>query len=242
VRPEYPDALIQDVMEFGGLRAGMRVLEVGAGTGLATLPVARRGLRVHCIEPSHAMAAILAAKCASMPNVTVDVVDFSQVPLERSGYDAVIAAQCWQYLHPVVRLQKSAHALGDRRILAVFWNSMPYPTGQLATKFNETFREYAPEVLPEAGRAVSAARRPQQRFAADTDLFEDVILKNYHGERVYSADEYISLLNTYGEYPALPAHRRSALYAALREHISQSDGRVEMGYNTILHMARRSSR
>ena len=60
-RPSYPDALFDTIIEFGELHAGDRALEIGAGTGKATAGFATRGLRVHALEPSPAMAAILRA-------------------------------------------------------------------------------------------------------------------------------------------------------------------------------------
>jgi ubiquinone/menaquinone biosynthesis C-methylase UbiE len=43
VRPGYPEELFEDVVSLSGVPAGGRVLEVGCGTGQATLPLARRG-------------------------------------------------------------------------------------------------------------------------------------------------------------------------------------------------------
>jgi len=42
VRPSYPDALADEVLA----RAGRRVLEIGAGTGKATVVFARRGASI----------------------------------------------------------------------------------------------------------------------------------------------------------------------------------------------------
>ncbi|HYX84607.1 MAG TPA: methyltransferase domain-containing protein, partial [Gaiellales bacterium] len=49
-RPEYPEALFDELMRLSGLAAGDRVLEVGCGTGIATRPLVDRGLRVTCVE------------------------------------------------------------------------------------------------------------------------------------------------------------------------------------------------
>src|ERR671933_454382 len=45
-RPLYPPELFDDLVAYAGLEAGSRVLEIGCGTGQATLPLAERGLAV----------------------------------------------------------------------------------------------------------------------------------------------------------------------------------------------------
>lgn len=47
-----------------GADRGAPVLEVGAGTGKATLALAERGLAVTCLEPDPRMAAVLRSNAA----------------------------------------------------------------------------------------------------------------------------------------------------------------------------------
>ena len=48
-RPVYPPDVFDDVVTLAGLGEGARVLEIGCGTGQATLPLAERGFEVTCI-------------------------------------------------------------------------------------------------------------------------------------------------------------------------------------------------
>ncbi len=57
-RPGYPDELIDDVVALAGLRPRSRVVEIGCGTGKATLPLAEGGLRITCVELGASLAAI----------------------------------------------------------------------------------------------------------------------------------------------------------------------------------------
>jgi protein-L-isoaspartate O-methyltransferase len=49
-RPGYPPALFDDLAGLAGMGPGSRVLEIGPGTGQATLPLAERGCRVMAVE------------------------------------------------------------------------------------------------------------------------------------------------------------------------------------------------
>ncbi|MFD0563837.1 methyltransferase domain-containing protein [Kitasatospora saccharophila] len=52
-RPSYPDALFDELERLSGRPlAGADVLDVGAGTGIATRLLAGRGARVVAVEPS----------------------------------------------------------------------------------------------------------------------------------------------------------------------------------------------
>ena len=49
-RPVCPPQLFDDLIDLAGLEAGDRLLEIGCGTGQATVPLAERGLNVTAIE------------------------------------------------------------------------------------------------------------------------------------------------------------------------------------------------
>jgi protein-L-isoaspartate O-methyltransferase len=49
-RPVCPPRLFGDLIQLAGLRAGDRVVEIGCGTGQATVPLAERGLAVTAVE------------------------------------------------------------------------------------------------------------------------------------------------------------------------------------------------
>src|SRR5690348_12391492 len=55
-RLEYPEELFADLIAVTGIAPGDRLLEIGCATGKATLPLARRGFRVTCLEPGPRLA------------------------------------------------------------------------------------------------------------------------------------------------------------------------------------------
>jgi protein-L-isoaspartate O-methyltransferase len=67
-RPLYPERLFDRLVSVTGLQPGDRVLEVGAGPGKATLPLARRGLRITALEPGPALAARARRDLAGCPS------------------------------------------------------------------------------------------------------------------------------------------------------------------------------
>ena len=56
-RPSYPDEIFDDLVALCGLEPGAPILEIGCGTGKATLSLAERRVRVVCIELGENLAA-----------------------------------------------------------------------------------------------------------------------------------------------------------------------------------------
>lgn len=70
-RPGYPEALFEDLVQLSGIPAGGRILEIGPGTGQATLPLARRGFSVLGLELGASMARLCRRNLAAFPNVRI---------------------------------------------------------------------------------------------------------------------------------------------------------------------------
>jgi SAM-dependent methyltransferase len=78
----FEPAVVDPVVEFlAGLAGGGAALELGIGTGRIALPLARRGIRVHGIELSEAMAARLRAKPGG-EQIGVTIGDFATTAVE----------------------------------------------------------------------------------------------------------------------------------------------------------------
>ena len=59
IRPSYPMELIEDIVSLTGINHRSHLLEVGAGTGKATLIFAEKKFKVIAIEPCEDMAKVL---------------------------------------------------------------------------------------------------------------------------------------------------------------------------------------
>src|SRR5215475_11248115 len=70
-RPEYPDELFDELVAATGLQPGARLLEVGCGTGKATLPLAERGFEITALELGSQLAATARHNLAGYDGVEV---------------------------------------------------------------------------------------------------------------------------------------------------------------------------
>jgi trans-aconitate methyltransferase len=121
-RPSYPEALVDEAVARSGIPAGGRILEIGAGTGKATRPFARRGYPIVALEPGAKMAAVLRRNVAAFPRVAVEETTFEAWSGADRSFDLVVSAQAFHWVDPAVRYVKTAAALRPRGALALIRN------------------------------------------------------------------------------------------------------------------------
>jgi SAM-dependent methyltransferase len=122
-RPDYPDQLYTALVELAGLQSGNSLLEVGCGTGKATIPLLRRGLRVVGVEISPELAAEARHNLADFPLAEVVEDSFERWPPQGGPrFDLVFAATAWHWVDPAVRYERAWELLRPSAHLA-FWGA-----------------------------------------------------------------------------------------------------------------------
>jgi len=74
--------------DFAGIRGGMAVVDVGAGTGALTAELVRRGAEVAAAEPSPPFVAALQKR---LPDIAVHAAPAEQLPWPDERFDAALA-------------------------------------------------------------------------------------------------------------------------------------------------------
>jgi SAM-dependent methyltransferase len=239
-RPGYPAEMFDDLASLG---RWSRVLEIGCGTGQATLSLARRGYAIVAVELSAELAAIARRNLAEFPDVRVIVSAFEEWPLPAEGFDVVLSATAFHWLDPEIRMTKSADALRPGGILAVVGtHHIAGGTERFFVEAQDCYERWDPATPP--GLRLSPANDVPTGAAEfeSSDRFGPVEVRRYEWEQSYTTAEYIDLLLTYSGHRALEPARQHGLLTCVTNLIDTGyGGRITKRYLTELTTAPRAT-
>jgi SAM-dependent methyltransferase len=238
-RPGYPAAMFDDLADLAGIGPGCRVLEIGCGTGQATVPLAARGCQVIAVELGADLAAVARGNLARFPAVEVVAAAFEEWPLPAVPFDVVIAATAWHWLDPAVRVAKAAQALRPGGGLAVI--STHHVAGgeqEFFVRVQACYERWDP-ATPPGLRLPPATQIPMRSDELDrSGRFGRAVFRRYEWEVSYTTAAYLEVLSTYSGHIALAPEARRGLFDCVTGLIDgRYGGRISKRYLTQLLVA-----
>jgi SAM-dependent methyltransferase len=229
-RPEVFD----DLVELARLTPGAHVLEIGCGTGQATLPLAERGLSILAVELGASLAELARRKLAAFPQVEVVTSSFEDWDPGGELFDAVVSFNAFHWLDPEVRFAKPASVLRPGGSLCVFGSGFVVHD-QADPRWLELFEYETATAGFEARRLEGVADRSEE-FTKDGH-FSAATRRTYLRDLTYSADEYVALVGTMSAHRALADDARKELFEGLRRRIEEAGGSVTPTRLDVLYVA-----
>lgn len=243
VRPGYPDELFDDVVSLSGIPSAGKILEIGCGTGQATVPLAHRGYYILCVELGGNMAALARRNLEEYPQTEVHTGAFEEWPLQEAAFDLAISATAFHWLDKSIAYPKVARALRYGGSLALFWNVHVHSDASegFFEAAQRIYEREAPEIVgPEDYKGLPRPDEVPDRTGEiqSTGLFGEVITRGYQWDVPYDAEGYLRVLNTYSGHRSLRDDSRERLFRGIADLIdSEYGGRIVKGYLTTLYFA-----
>ena len=241
-RPEYPGELYDHLIAVTGLVPGDRLLEVGCATGKATLPLARRGFLITCVELGANLAAAARRNLAGLEVEVIDGRFEDWRPAPDILFDLVFAATAWHWVDPAVGYRAAWRALRPGGHLAFWSASHVFPEGgdPFFAEIQDVYDEIN-EGLPPGAVFPRPGELPEQAAQIEASgLFDVTDIRHFDWERIYDAEGYIELLNTFSGHLEMADWQRDRLYGEFRRRLAlRPDGRLRRHWGAVLHIARR---
>lgn len=226
LRPLYPAELIRKVLDYARLPAGERCLEIGYGTGQATLPFLEAGLQVEASELGPQLAAFCRQKLAGKPKFRLYEGDFMELTLEKEAYQLIYAASSFHWLPRTAAYPKLRRLLAPGGTLALFWaHSAPAKEHEalyrgITGTFEAFFSDGKGLMPPYAERMERKAAALRRRG------FKDVEVQLFRQQRILDGEDYIRLIGTTNRVHGLTEDARQAFEAGLAKQIAAQGGKV----------------
>lgn len=227
-RPSPPEALVDDLVALGP----ERVLDVGCGTGKAGAALAARGLSVLGVEPDVRMAQV-----ARGYGIEVDVDSFEDWDAAGRRFDLLLFADSWHWIDPAAGLPKAAELLEGNGTIARLWNGYTVDESVIDA-FDAVYRRHAPEIV-QVWRPRHAETGRNDDFTAG-GFFDSLERRSYRWQRVVTAAEWVSVVETVSDHQRLGRQRLTLLLRELREAIERLGGSIQSHHETHLVLARRA--
>jgi len=243
-RREPPDHLFNDLFAQAGIEpSSARILEIGCGTGQATLPLARRGCHIDCVEIGANLARIARRNLAGFPQVRVDTASFEDWEPGSLSFDIVFAATSWHWLDPQLRYAKAAQVLRPAGVLAFTTGGHVFPPG-----FDPIFAEMQNcyEAIGEARMKWPPPAPEEVRDAREeieqSGYFENVRVTRRIWVDEFTADEHVAMMSTASDHRLMQPAKRDQLFAEMHRLIqSRPGGRIRKHNLTMLHLAQKKA-
>ncbi|MBD2610941.1 MAG: class I SAM-dependent methyltransferase [Nostoc sp. ZfuVER08] len=243
VRPGYPEALFDDVVSLSRINPEGRILEIGCGTGQATVPFARLGYPILCIELGKNLATVAQKNLAAYSQVEVRNTAFEDWVIEENAFDLVISATAFHWLDPTIAYKKTALALRSKGAIALFWNEHVYSDASngFFEEVQKLYQSLAPELVKDDEPPLREKKVPNKTGEIEqTGLFGEVTYRSYRWDATYNTANYLGLLNTYSGHLNLDSLKKERFFDAIAQLIdTKFNGEITKGYLTTLYVAHR---
>lgn len=238
-RPTYVKELYDDIFDAIEINSSSKVLEVGIGTGQATLPILETGCSLTAVELGDQLAEFSRNKYKSYEKFNVRNLAFQNFECPSNSFDLIYSATAFHWIPEEIGYPKVFEMLKSGGVFARFAN---HPNkDKERTNLHKAFENIYAKYMPDSLRGAEYSEEDAKNIAdiAEKYGFIDISYKIYHRTRNFTADEYVLLLGTYSDHISMEENKRMKFFDEIRGTINDNGGIITI-YDTIdLQLARK---
>jgi SAM-dependent methyltransferase len=222
-RPGYPDEALDWLASEIGLRDGRTVVDLAAGTGKLSRPLAATGARVIAVEPIAEMRALIGPPIEALAGTA------EEIPLPAGSADALTVGQAFHWFDGDRALAEIYRVLRPGGALALMWNRRR-DDDELAAAVTEI-------IEPHRGGAPHHHSGRWGRAFERTILFGPLVEHRFPNSQELDGEGLAMRFGSVSFVAALPEEERGHVLERLRA--LAADGPATINYVTEVFTCRR---
>jgi trans-aconitate methyltransferase len=240
VRPSYDQLVIDWIIQKTGITLDDQLLEIGPGTGQATMRFAEAGFKIHCVELGENLAAILKQKCERYPGVTVDISAFETWQSERFTQFTLIYSACaFHWIEEAVKYKKCAQLLTENGYLALLWHEYPDIESGIIKRAFELLTHYSSKDA--TAHQKSRKERMQEKIdeISESGYFQFLELYEYQWKMDQPPERFLKGFKSQSSFLSLEEPVKTELSAELSELFLGYGKPISTEFISTVYLARK---
>ena len=230
-RPDYPVAATDKLSSELSLASGMTVADVGAGTGLLTLPLLHTGADVIAVDPNEDMLEAAREWLREHDNVRIAVGTAEATGLPDQSVHAITAGQAFHWFDHVRAREEFLRILKPSGKVALVWNAKEFGTSAFLAGYEQILEDRVPE-FAEVRHEKSGEAEIAEFYGSDPSRYSFPHHQRFDWDGVLGR----VMSSSYAPKSGQPSHDMlvAELRALFNEHAE--DGMIVWPYTTMLYV------
>lgn len=238
-RPVYCPELYRDLLQYQPLDSASKALEIGIGTGKATLPILETGCHVIGIEPGENLARYTTERFQKFNNFELRCQVLQDFEAPEASFDLIYAATAFHWIPEEYGYPRVYELLKKGGTFARFAYHAGSDQGrpELTNEIQGLYKKF----MGSTGKGKVYGEEDAKALAklAEKYGFTDTEYKLYSWKKDFSADEYMRLLKTYPDHMRLEDEKRKGLFEGIYQAIQKHGGVITVYYAMDMQLARK---
>ncbi len=238
-RITYPQGLIDDIIAYSKITPNRTVLDVGCGSGQATMPFAERGYHIIGLDISKDLLTIAKQKCSPFKTAKFKLSSFEKAKFKKNSFNLIISGLAWHWVKPDGRYEKAHKILTENGSLAFFWSYQQKRKSDIVNAVGKVFDKYGRKGAGPAGTRMKDYAEFVYNELQNHHLFKEIKKKEYSINLEFSREQYINLIFTYSWVIKLTKSNQKELKKELEETLKRYQEPLTIPYQYILILAKK---
>ena len=233
-RPRYCQQLFEELIAYAEIDPKKSVLEIGPGTGQATDPILNTGCQYKAIELGENLYQMMQRKYGHKPNFSIVNDDFITHDFQGEQFDMIYSAATIQWIPAEIAFGKTFQLLKPGGTLAMMLTRDDYrtPNEELYQQIQKVYSAFFKPEVEYTHHSFPYTSASEYGYTA----FEK---REYHGERVFTAEEYAAYCGTHCTHLVLPEPYKTKFFNGLIDTVLAAGNKIVFHETYVLFLARK---